>query len=271
MKGILAIFAAVLAVLYRKSVWNFTAQNKKDREELSVNSSARALDTELETLPLSVQRWLKNSGAAERSAIKSVHLKQSGLIRLKPEQQKWTKAEAEQVIMTDPPSFIWTVKMKVNPFMAVIGRDSFKGGKAQMLVKLAALVPLAQVEDDAKTNESALQRFLMEMAWYPTAALLPYVTWKEVDETTAEATMSYSGVKGTATFHVNDQGELVKVTASRFKDSGADAQRFPCVAEIKQQMKVDGIVVPAEIEITWLLEEGPFTWYKFKVHDMKIY
>ncbi|TWT25391.1 DUF6544 family protein [Planomicrobium sp. CPCC 101110] len=271
MRGIFAIFAAILAVLYQKSAWNFTAQNKKDIDDLSVNSTAEALGAELETLPLSVQRWLKNSGAAERSAIKSVHLKQSGLMRLKPEQQKWIKAEAEQVITTDPPSFMWTVKMNMKPFVAVIGRDSFKEGKAQMLIKLAALVPLAQVEDDAKTNESALQRFLMEMVWYPTAALLPYITWKEMNETTAEATIIYGGVKGTATFHVNEQGELFKVIASRFKDSGADARRFPCVAEIKQHMKVDGMVVPAEIAITWLLEEGPFTWYKFKVHDMKIY
>ncbi|TWT13292.1 DUF6544 family protein [Planomicrobium sp. CPCC 101079] len=271
MRGIFAIFTAVLAVLYRRSVWNFTAQNKKGMGRLLMNSSMSEPAAEIGTLPMPVQRWLKKSGAAVSPAIKSVRLKQAGLMRLKPEQQKWMKAEAEQVITIDPPSFIWTVTMKMSPFIRVIGRDSFKEGKAQMLIKLAALVPITQVEDDAKTNESALQRFLMEMAWYPTAALLPYVTWKALDDTTAEAAMSYNGVKGSAVFHVDEQGELVKVVASRFKDNGAEAQRFPCVAEIKRHMKVDGVTVPEEIEITWLLEEGPFTWYKFKVHAMEFY
>lgn len=238
---------------------------------LIMGPSVDEILADIDMLPEPVQRWLKRSGAAERQKIKSVRLKQTGLMRLKPEQKNWLKAEAEQAITTDPPSFIWTVNMSMNPFVGIIGRDSFKEGKAQMLIKLAALVPVAQVEDNAKTNESALQRFLMEMAWYPTAALLPYVTWKELDESTAEAEMSYNGVRGSAVFHVGEQGDLVKVVASRFKDNGAEAQRFPCVAEIKRHMEVEGLNVPAEIEITWLLEEGPFTWYKFKVHGMEFY
>ncbi|PSL41655.1 hypothetical protein B0H99_102339 [Planomicrobium soli] len=270
MRGILGIFAAVLAVLYQKSVWNFTAQSDKAIADLLASSSTHPPFAEFETLPAPVQRWLKNSGAVGRQGIKCVRLKQTGWMKLKPEQRKWTKAEAEQVITTLPPSFVWTVKMKMNPFMPVIGKDSFKDGKAQMLIKMAALVPLAQVEGDAKTNESALQRFLMEMAWYPTAALLPYLVWKEEDGTAAEATMSINGVTGSATFHINEQGELIRITALRFKDNGNEAKRFPCVAEIKRQMNVDGFTIPAEIEITWLLEEGPFTWYKFSVHDVEI-
>lgn len=254
MKAIFAILTGLLAILYNRSAWNFSASNK-----LTANP-ATAPVTEIDDLPLAVQKWLKASGAHMSGPIKSVRLKQSGLMRLKPEQTKWIAAEAEQQTVIDPPSFLWTVKMKPNSLLAVAGRDSFQNGKAQMLIKLAALVPVSQVSDNVKTNESALQRFLMEMAWYPTAALSPHVTWKEVDETTAEATIWYNGITGSAAFHIDEQGNLVKVVASRFKDSDDQAQRYPCVATIKSTIEVDGFKVPSEIEITWLLEDGPFTW-----------
>ncbi|WKA55390.1 DUF6920 family protein [Planococcus shixiaomingii] len=269
MRVIFSLFVIVLAALYKRSVWNFTEQNQKTKIDLLAAVDCAQPKTELEDLPLTVQRWVADCGLADRGAIKSVQLKQIGFMRLKPDQQKWMETEAEQLISTDPPSFVWTVKVKKNPLLTVIGRDSFKGGKAQMLMKLAAFVPLAQVEDNAKMNESALQRYLMEMAWHPTAALFPYVTWKEVDATTAEATMTYQGVTGSATFYMDKHGELEKVVASRFKDTDEKAQRYPCIAEIKCHVNVHGITVPSEIEITWLLEDGPFTWYKFKVHDVQ--
>lgn len=263
MKAIFLILTGLLALLYNRSAWNFSASNK-----LRANPVIEPV-TEIDTLPLTVQKWLKANGAHAKDPIKSVRLKQSGLMKLKPEQAKWIAVEAEQQTVIDPPSFLWTVEMKPNPLLRIAGRDSFQDGKAQMLIKLAALVPVSQVSDNAKTNESALQRFLMEMAWYPAAALSPHVTWKDVDETTAEATMSYKGITGSAAFHIDEQGNLVKVVASRFKDSDEQAQRYPCVATIKSTIEVDGFKVPSEIEITWLLEDGPFTWYKFKVHDIE--
>lgn len=269
MRAIFSLLVIVLAALYKGSIWNFTAQTKKEMNELAAHTRGAGPETELEDLPRPVQKWLKSSGAAGRTAIRIVRLKQTGWMKLKPEQQKWTPAEAEQLITTDPPSFIWTVKMKMKPYMTVIGKDSFHEGKAQLLIKLAALVPVAQISANSKTNESSLQRYLMEMAWYPTAAFLPYITWEELDEHTAEATMSYGGAKGSAVFHVDGEGCLVKIVANRFKDNDENAQRLPCVAEIKEHTEVDGILVPSKIEITWLLEEGPFTWYKFKVHDME--
>lgn len=263
-----------IAALYKGALWNFSNQSSKQvQQQLDgvPDAPPRKITQEmLEPLPQSVQNWLIDAGAIGEDEIRTVTLKQAGWMRLKPEQEKWMKAEAEQTITTTPPSFVWTVKTNMAPFGQVVGRDSFEEGKANMLIKAAGLVPIVQVSDNAKTDESALQRFLMEMAWYPTAALNSYVTWEELGQNTARATMVYRGISGSADFYFNEEGQLQKVIAYRYKDNDKSAPRLPCVAEIKDFHNAGAYKIPSNVEISWYLEEGKFTWYKFEVHGAEI-
>lgn len=263
-----------LAALYKGALWNFSNQsNKQIQQQLDGvpdTPPVKITQDMLEPLPQSVQNWLIDAGAIGADEIRTVTLKQTGWMRLKPEQEKWMKAEAEQTITANPPSFIWTVKTNMAPFGQVVGRDRFESGKADMLIKAAGLLPIVQVSNNAKTDESALQRFLMEMAWYPTAALSPYVTWEELDANAARATMTYRGISGSADFYFSEAGELQKVIAYRYKDNDKSASRLPCVAEIKEHHNAGAYKIPSKVEISWYLEEGKFTWYKFEVHGAEI-
>ena len=274
MRAAIPLFIVGAAALYKGALWNFSNQsNKQVQQQLDGVPDApptKITKEMLEPLPQSVQKWLIDAGAIGENEIRTVSLKQSGWMRLKPEQEKWTKAEAEQTITTNPPSFVWTVKTNMAPFGQVVGRDSFESGKANMLIKAAGLLPIVHVSNDAKTDESALQRFLMEMAWYPTAALNSYITWEELNSTTARATMAYRGISGSADFYFTEHGELQKVVAYRYKDNGAQATRLPCVADIKAHHSAGAFKIPSTIEINWYLEEGKFTWYKFEVHGAEI-
>jgi hypothetical protein len=274
MRVAISLFIVALAALYKGALWNFSTQsNKQIQQQLDKVPDvlpAKITKEMLEPLPAPVQKWLTGAGVVGEDQIRTVSLKQSGWMRLKPEQQKWTKAEAEQTITTDPPSFVWTVKMNPRPFVQVVGRDSFESGKAKMSIRAAGLFPIVQVVDNDKANQSALQRYLMEMAWYPTAALSPHIAWEEIDRNTARATMAYQGVSGAADFYFEEGGELQKIIAYRYKDSHEQARRLPCVAEIKAHHSAGAYKIPSKIEISWYLEEGKFTWYKFEVHGAEI-
>lgn len=51
-----------------------------------------------------------------------------------------------------------------------------------------------------KVDEGTLQRYLGEIVWYPSGALSPYITWKEISPGIVEATMEYNGTKGSGKF-----------------------------------------------------------------------
>lgn len=219
-------------------------------------------------LPFPVKNWLEAIGAVGHEKISTVTLKQSGMMKLKPEQKRWTASEAEQISFTDPPAFRWSVKMKMGG-LVVTGKDSFREGKADMRIKLAGIIPISKSVDNEKTNESALQRYLMELAWYPSAALSPYISWQEEDAHSATATINYSGLTGSATYFYGEHYELLKVEAWRYKENGEDARPLLCTGTIKEHRQVDGLKVPVDMEISWSLAEGIFTWYKFRVHDIQ--
>ncbi|WKA59143.1 hypothetical protein QWY16_03045 [Planococcus shenhongbingii] len=269
-KVAISLSVVAVAALYKGALWNFSSQSKKQIEQQLAKvpdaEPQKVTEEMLEQLPAPVQKWLENAGIVGKDQIRTIFLRQTGWMRLKPEQQEWTKAEAEQTITTDPPSFTWTVKMNMLPFIQIVGRDSFEAGKAELLIKAAGLFPVAREADNDKTDQSALQRYLMEVSWYPTAAISPYIKWEEIDGNTAKATMDYQGVSGSATYHFKEDGELEKIIALRYKDSSPEAPLVPCVAEIKEHHSAGGIKVPSKVEITWQLEEGDFTWYKFEVH-----
>ncbi|ANU12061.1 hypothetical protein BBH88_18255 [Planococcus antarcticus DSM 14505] len=222
-----------------------------------------------ESLPLPVKNWLHAIGAVGHEQINNVSLKQSGWIKLKPEQKAWTASEAKQISFTDPPAFRWSVKMKMGKGLFVTGKDSFEEGKASMRIKIAGILPISKSVDNEKTNQSALQRYLMEMAWYPSAVFSPLLSWERVDAHTAKATITYRELTGSATYFFNEQSELLRVEAWRYKDSGKDALPLLCIGTVIEQQLVDGLTVPVKMEVSWVLEGGTFTWYKFDAQDIR--
>lgn len=223
---------------------------------------------QLAALPAPVRKWMEWSGISGREEIRSVYAKQTGRMKLKPGQEKWMASEAWQYTTSDPPGFIWKVKMKMGNGLSVTGKDVFQEGKAEMRIKMAGLVPMATTRGNPKADQSSLQRYLMELSGFPSAALSRYVEWHAIDDRTAEATMAYNWIKGRATFHFGEGGELLKVTAMRFKDSDEHAELVPCTAHIRAYRTMDGIRMPSELGVTWDLAEGPFTWYEFTMEDV---
>ena len=223
----------------------------------------------MESLPPVVRNWLYAIGAVGHEPIRSVRLKQTGTMKLKPEQNDWTVSESEQISFSDSPAFRWNVKMKMGKGLFVTGQDSFEKGKGSMRIKLAGLLPISRVMENDKVNQSVLQRYLMELGWYPSAALNSFIYWEEVDDYTATATIKYAGLSGSATFFFDEQYDLVKVEALRYKDSDENARPLLCTGTITEHRWVYGLKIPVAIDITWQLEDGPFTWYRFKVHHVR--
>ena len=258
---------AVALYAYKKSL---PSENGNKRGIKDAEAALAVVTTErIEELPEPVGNWLVWSGSVGKAEVRSMYLEQRGQIKLKPEQKHWTPSKAKQYSTFEPPEFTWKVDMKMAPGTHISGKDVFRNGRAQMRIKFDGIMPLSKTENSIKTNQSSLQRYLMELSCCPPAALSSYVSWQKVDETTATARMELNGVSGTANFHFNAQGELKSVKALRYKDSDKGAEMMLCTANILGYMEADGIKVPSKIEIVWDLPEGPFTWYEFEVSGVQ--
>lgn len=253
----------------------FRFEQKADKEIDGILENAEKVTTPknpremLEKLPHPVQKWLIFSGILEKDSIGSVYIAQNYLIKLKPEQKEWFPTKAEQYSTISPPAFVWTADMKMMPLVYAFGRDKFIDGQGEMLFKLLSLFPVAKDGYNPQFNESALQRFLGEMVWYPSAAVLPYIHWEEIDENTAKATLTYQQTSGTGTFHFDEEGKLQKFVADRYMGSRPNAPKIKWIVNIEEHRKFDGLHLPSKGSLTWKLDSGDWTWAQFEITEVK--
>ncbi|MBM7557680.1 DUF6920 family protein [Halanaerobacter jeridensis] len=268
---IIIIVLIILAVI----IGNLQFKNKIAREKELLMKSSQPEESpvireeDLANLPSPVKKWLKSVGVVRQERIKAVTFSQRGKMKLKPDQKNWIDAEAKQYVRVDEPGYLWHVNLSMLPLIHTKGRDLFYQGKGSMEIRLGSLIPVVNVSDTPKLNESALHRFLLELMWYPTAALEDYITWEAIGQRSAKAVLSYAGMSVEATFYFEEDGKLTKIEAMRYKESDADAERLPCVGEIKGYINVDGLKIPHLIDVTWVIDGENFTWYQLKNHAFK--
>ncbi len=263
--NVLIAIAVVLA--YGGQAFGRMAATEREHLIAAGRGPDGALVTEemLTGLPDPVQRWLRTSGVPGTAMVRQVYLEQDLEMVLAPDQERWKNGRARQYFTTDPPAFHWTVDLKMNRVMRVAGRDKFEAGKGAMTIRLLGLIPMANAQGDARVDQATLQRYLAEVVWFPSAALLPWITWEAIDAHSARATMTHGGTEGSGIFHFDEDGTFREFTALRYKDSGPDAVPIPWTVRAERSAVLNGIRVPVELRAQWTLPEGEWTWLKLRI------
>ncbi len=231
--------------------------NKKDISE-----------SDIINLPNPVKNWLRNSGVIGKPFIYMGKVTQSAEMKMKPNQKNWIRATAVQYTTIETPAFIWVVDVSMNSVLNFVGRDKFQKGKGEMLIKIYSLIDVVK-ERGEKLDEGTIQRYLGEMVWFPSLAVSRYITWEQIDDTTAKATMDYMGTKGSGTFYFNSRGDVTKFVAMRYMGNDSTSKKYEWVLLVEDYETFAGIKVPSKMTATWKLGEGDWTWLKLEITDIK--
>lgn len=264
---VIIIFVATIAVFAANRLFN-----KKVEEEIleffgdSYIVNEIIVENDLSDLPKPVRKWLEYSGVVGYEKINTVHLKQTATMRLNPE-QKWLPVEADEYFTVSQPGFIWKAYIKAAPFFHIVGRDKYFNGNGYMLIKLLSLISVADAKGP-EINQGALLRFLGETVWFPPAALSDYIEWEEIDGNSAEATMKCGDVTASGVFTFNDKGEVINFTADRYYEHDGQYTLRPWSIDMNDYRALDGIKIPTRGEVTWKLETGDFTWFRFEITEI---
>lgn len=260
----------IVAVAYGS--WHMDKRIRAETDQLfdtmDFSSGSTILETDLKSLPVPVYRWIKTTGIIGKPKIKNGRVVQKALMKMKPEQKDWYSAEALQYTFIEAPAFTWRVDLSMMPLVQIKGRDKFKDGKGEMLIKVNSLITVVD-EKGAKIDEGTLQRFLGELVWFPSLALSPYIQWEALDDHAAKATMTYGGTTGSGVFYFNESGDFVKFIAMRYKGNGPEDKKFPWVLTVDGHDTFEGIKVPSHMKATWKLDEGDWTWLDLEILDLQ--
>jgi len=267
--GAIANFIILIACVLSYGSWSF---DRMVNDELNSFLPEKEIEKKIVTaemigeLPPVVQRWLKRSNIVGKEIIQLAHLSQRGEMKTRPE-GSWMSVDAEQYITANPPGFIWVADVK-SSLLHLSGRDKYEEGRGHMLIKLFSLIPVVDAKGK-EIDQGALLRYLGEIVWAPSAALSDYITWEEMDSTTARATMSYGGITASGIFNFDGNGDFVSFEADRYyyRKEGSTLERWVITAK-KNYKEFEGIRVPVALSVTWKFETGDFTWYKLEIREI---
>lgn len=222
---------------------------------------------QLSGLPEPVVRYFDYSLTPGQPLIRRARLEHAGDFALRP--GAWAPFTSVQHVAVRPPGFVWDAAIRMAPGvpgLAVRVRDGYAGGVGSIHAAAAAVVPVADQRGTPELAAGSLMRYLAEAPWFPTA-LLPSegVAWTAVDDGTARATLADRGITVSVDFHFGARGEIVGLSAVRHRDVNGRGVLTPWAAESRRYERVQGMMVPTEGEVAWLLPEGRFPYWRARM------
>ena len=233
----------------------------KKVEELFANSkkiiNKEFSQSQIKGMPKPVQRYFKYALEEKQPYISFVRLFHTGELKVK---NKWRKVKGEEYFTIEKPGFIWRGKLRF-----FTGTDSYYIGKGNLQIKLLGKIKIVDDKSE-EIYKSELLRWLSEAPWYPTA-LLPSkeLTWEEIDDKSAKAILSDSGLKVEGIFHFNDEGQIIKFEAERYKDQSLEEW----IGYYKDYRVVNKMKVPFYVEVGWNLETGFDKYVRFQIEKIQ--
>jgi len=268
MKNMALIIASIiLAVLVFAPLTGKAITNKGFEQQVkalfsqSPRLQGRSFSYEqLKGLPEPVRKYFMHALPEGKPYISYVRLKHDGWFRTDPGKKKMD-IQGEQYFTAEKPGFIW--KGTTSVFTA---RDMYIQDQGRLVVSLFSLIRVAD-ERGPQVDQAELLRWLGESVWFPTN-LLPRgnLKWSAIDSLRARLTFEYNGISVYYLVTFNERNEIVRLETERYM---GDKGLMPWVGEVSEYVVIQGVRVPSVIEASWDLEEGLYTYGRFRVTQME--
>lgn len=208
--------------------------------------------------PAPVRAYFRSVLTDGHPMVTGVRVRHHGTINMGETTERWRPFSSEQRVVVQRPGFDWDARVRMMPGLVVRVHDAYVAGEGMLHAALFGLFTVADLRETRDIAEGELIRFLAETAWYPTA-LLPGqgVRWDAVDARAARATLIDGPTSVTLLFTFAPDGMIERVRAeARGRTVGKESVLTPWEARFWNYAERDGMWIPLDAEVSWLLPEG---------------
>lgn len=267
--GLVLIGAAVPIV----ANWRWRSASADARSRLrSGGSSARGVfsHAELTGLPAPVLRYFRRVLYDGQRVIRAADLAQTGTFFVPMGGGRWCPFSATQRFVVQPAGFVWDARIHMMPLIPVHVRDGYRDGSGSMLASMGGAYALTNQAATPELDAGALQRYLAEAVWFPTALLPPAgVRWDAVDEHSAKATLTDAHTTVSLTFRFDQTGDVELISGDRFREDHGRFVATPWTVRCIEYDTHNGVRIPVECEVAWQLPEGPLPYWRGRLGDVQ--
>ena len=219
---------------------------------------------ELLGLPAPVQRYFRAALTDGQAIVTAVSIRHAGTFNMSATAEQWKPFTSQQRVLTRRPGFVWDARVMMFPGVPVHVHDAYIAGAGLLHGAVLGLVTVVDMADTPELARGELMRFFAEAAWYPTA-LLPSqgVRWEAVDDSSANATLSDGPLTLKLLFRFNAESLIDTVRAeARERVVDGKTATAPWQGRYWRYAIKNGMRVPQEGEVAWLLPEGEKPYWR---------
>lgn len=270
---IVLIFAITGALLYGMKRWQARTKDLQAKMEAARSPLAPKPYNpgELETLPPPVQSYFRAVLKEGQPLITAAGVEHSGTFNMSEAGEQWQPFTSSQRVVTHRPGFVWDARIRLAPAMKIFVHDAYVAGEGVLTASLFGLFTVMNQPNTQKLAQGELMRFLAEAVWYPTA-LLPGqgVVWEAIDDSQARATLTDGPLTVTLLFHFDTRGLIDTVRAEgRYRDVDGTQVATPWQGRFWDYQVRDGMLVPLEGEVEWLIDEDPKPYWRGRIERVE--
>jgi hypothetical protein len=145
------------------------------------------------------------------------------------------------------------------------GLDSYTAGNGSMKGVIAKLFTLFDQTGETM-DKASLVTFLSECLIIPNAALQSYITWEEIDDLHAKATISYYNRTASGIFAFNEKGEMLSFTTNDREAAATDgtSEKVKWSVVLSEYKETKGIKKPTGFQAVWHYDDGDLLYFDGK-------
>jgi hypothetical protein len=234
----------------------------------ATSATARAVydPASLDTLPPPVARYFRNVLRDGQPIVRSAIATQQAEFFING---AWRPLRATQHFTTSPPGFVWDARIGMAPVVAASVRDAYVNGRGAMQASMFGVYSLADQVDKPQLNAGALQRYLGEAIWFPTA-LLPStaITWAPRDDRSAIVTLRDGATTVSLVFDFADE-RVASIRGDRYKENSGAYTIQPWQIQCGEYRERDGMIIPLQCEVSWITDGRAEPYWRGRITSIE--
>lgn len=226
-------------------------------------------EADLGHLPAPVAGYLRASGVVGQPRVVNMRASMHGRIRSGPN-EAWMPFAAEQHNFYDQPSRFFYMNAS-RMFIPIQGLHRFVDSEATMLVKLAALLPVARSEGPEMTQAETVTLFNDMCVMAPSTLIDPAIQWTPSGERSARGRFTVANHSIEAELFFNESNELVDFRSDDRRQSsanGATLRQIRWTTPMRAYRRFGAFRLGSEGEARWHEASGNYAYIEMTIDDV---
>ncbi len=267
---VLLVAAGVaLALVVGEQRWRSQSETLEGRLDAGVATAE--VSSDVQALPIPVRRYLETVLPPGAAPIERARIEHVGTFDMGGGEPNWRPFRSVQEVRTHRPGFVWDARIAMAPGLTAFVHDAYVAGEGVLRAALAGLLTVMEQPASPELAQGEALRYLAETPWYPTA-LLPGqgVRWEAIDEAHALAILEDGETSVSLLFEFGPDGLVHSVRADeRYREVDGMIVATPWLGRHWNYEWRDGVLVPLEGEVAWLLPDGPRPYWRGTVERIE--